>query len=183
MMHENELEGPHWQFALNVYGRPGVAQICVELQDRVGVDVNVLLMALYRTYHSSTSVSEIVVREMNNAVEEWRDDIVVNLRSIRRKMKGKKWPVPHGAAEDLRNRLKSLELLAEQIELAALADITVDLPCGIAGSLTGASAETIGNVVAYYLQKTALPEEAIVADLSGKVSTIAAAVVAIRHES
>ena len=36
-----------WQFSLDFYARPGVADACLELQDRAGVDVNVLFFVLY----------------------------------------------------------------------------------------------------------------------------------------
>ncbi|MCG8546534.1 MAG: TIGR02444 family protein, partial [Alphaproteobacteria bacterium] len=31
-----------WNFSLRAYARPGVADACIRLQDRYGVDVNVL---------------------------------------------------------------------------------------------------------------------------------------------
>ncbi len=33
---------PFWNFSLEVYGGEGVARACLELQDRRGVDVNLL---------------------------------------------------------------------------------------------------------------------------------------------
>ena len=33
------LDGPHWTFALRLYGQTGAAEACVLLQDRLGVDV------------------------------------------------------------------------------------------------------------------------------------------------
>ena len=38
---------PFWTFSLRIYGQPGVPPACLTLQDEHGVDVNVLLFALY----------------------------------------------------------------------------------------------------------------------------------------
>src|SRR3546814_8824998 len=41
------LDGAHWRFSVAVYGRPEVPASCLHLQDTYGVDVNVLLLALF----------------------------------------------------------------------------------------------------------------------------------------
>jgi uncharacterized protein (TIGR02444 family) len=42
-----EMDGPHWRFSLAVYGRAGVPPACLKLQDNLGLDVNMLLLALF----------------------------------------------------------------------------------------------------------------------------------------
>jgi len=39
--------GAFWRFSLDAYGRPGVAAACLDLQDRHGCDVNLILYALW----------------------------------------------------------------------------------------------------------------------------------------
>ena len=40
-------DGRFWAFSLDVYGRPGVAPACLALQDRHGLDVNLLLFCCW----------------------------------------------------------------------------------------------------------------------------------------
>ena len=40
-------DGRFWAFSLEVYGRPGVAPACLALQDRHGLDVNLLLFCCW----------------------------------------------------------------------------------------------------------------------------------------
>ena len=41
-------KSPFWRFSVKFYGEPGVAQACIDLQDQVGVDVNVLFAEVHR---------------------------------------------------------------------------------------------------------------------------------------
>ena len=36
-----------WEFSLDFYARPGVSAALIELQDRAGLDVNLILFALW----------------------------------------------------------------------------------------------------------------------------------------
>ena len=42
-----ELEAESWAFALALYARPGVAEACLTLQNEAGVDVMLLLVAIF----------------------------------------------------------------------------------------------------------------------------------------
>jgi uncharacterized protein (TIGR02444 family) len=115
------LEGPHWAFALRLYGQPGVAEACLLLQDRLGVDVDVLLLAMYAAKQRGIELDHCDLQAMDAAVAPWREEIVVALRAIRRRMKTGPEPAPSESTERLRAEIKAAELHAEQIELAVLA--------------------------------------------------------------
>jgi uncharacterized protein (TIGR02444 family) len=114
------LAGPHWSFALALYARPGVADACLKLQDALGVDVNVLLFALYASERGVAFGEEDIVA-IDRAAAEWRDEVVVKLRAIRRGLKAGPPPAPGPDTEALRDLVKKAELRAEQIEQAVLA--------------------------------------------------------------
>ena len=115
------LTGPHWSFALALYARPGVAEACLKLQDALGVDVNVLLFALYAASERGLAFEQEDLAAIDRAVAPWRDEVVVKLRAIRRGLKSGPPPAPSADTEALRDLLKKAELRAEQIEQAALA--------------------------------------------------------------
>jgi hypothetical protein len=54
------------------------------------------------------------------SVRNWHAEIVRPLRGVRRRLKSGPLPTPDGASEAFRSRIKSIEIEAERIELAAL---------------------------------------------------------------
>ena len=115
------LDGPHWTFALRLYGRPGVAEACLLLQDRLGVDVNVLLLAAYAAVERGIALDADALREIDGLIAPWRGEVIAALRQLRRRLKSGPAPAPCEATERLRAQIKSAELHAEQIEQAVLA--------------------------------------------------------------
>jgi uncharacterized protein (TIGR02444 family) len=115
------LVGPHWSFALSLYARPGVADACLKLQDCAGVDVNVLLFALFAASECGIAFREEDLVDIDHAVAGWREEVVVKLRSVRRRLKSGPFLARGRETERLRDHLKEAELRAEQIEQAVLA--------------------------------------------------------------
>lgn len=109
-----------WRFAIAIYEAPGAADACLLLQDRHGVNVNLLLTALYAV-RQGTPLAADDLAALDAAVAGWQREVVERLRAVRRVMKAKPelaaWP---GAAA-LRNQVKAAELEAERLTLAALA--------------------------------------------------------------
>src|SRR5690242_6327161 len=101
-MTELALDGPHWSFALRLYGRPGVSGACLALQDRLGVDVNVLLFALFAAADAGKAIDENDVAEMDRAVSAWRADVIFPLRALRRRLKEGPEPAPNAITDGLR---------------------------------------------------------------------------------
>lgn len=99
---------PFWDFSLAVYGRPGVPACCLALQDRRGVDVNVLLFAAWAGLECGIRLSAADLARIDGTVSGWRDEMVRPLRALRRRAK----------AEDdaLYRRMKAAELEAERVQ-------------------------------------------------------------------
>jgi uncharacterized protein (TIGR02444 family) len=143
------LAGPHWSFALALYARPGVADACLKLQDALGVDVNVLLFALYAASERGMAFAPEEIAAIDGAVAEWRDEVVVKLRAIRRGLKAGPPPAPGPDTEALRDLVKKAELRAEQIEQAVLAQ-WLDENAPRARPQPGAAREIVAAVAAFY---------------------------------
>ncbi|HVV93511.1 MAG TPA: TIGR02444 family protein [Hyphomicrobiales bacterium] len=109
-----------WRFAVAVYEAPGAANACLLLQDRHGVNVNVLLAALYAVRHGTPLTAEDLAA-LDAAVAGWQRQVVEPLRAVRRAMKAEQalagWP----GAKALREAVKAAELEAERLTLATLA--------------------------------------------------------------
>jgi uncharacterized protein (TIGR02444 family) len=108
-----------WNFAVALYGRPGVSEACLALQDDGGVDVPVLLYGAWLG-RQGIGLSQQDVAEIAGSVAAWREEVIVPLRRLRKRLKGGPAPAPSARTDRLRNTIKSAELSAEQIELEML---------------------------------------------------------------
>lgn len=137
-----------WEFALKTYGAPGVSEACLVLQDESGVDVPVLLFALWLGANS-VELTRGELQRIDDRVRAWREDVVQPLRAVRRRLKTGPFPAPSGETETLRNSIKAAELNSEKIELALLEAEGRDLMAG-ADPAADASAVNASAVVRYF---------------------------------
>jgi uncharacterized protein (TIGR02444 family) len=110
---------PFWQFSLGFYGRAGVADACIALQDQCGVDVNLLLFLLWLAMAKrQLSLGELYAIEQKSRA--WSRMVVGPLRTVRRTLKTGSELVAPASAETFRAGIKAVELEAERIEQEAL---------------------------------------------------------------
>ena len=100
-----------WNFSIAIYGRPGVRDACLRLQDEAGLDVNVLLYCLWRAACGRDLEAEDL-RARLAALAPWMAAAVKPLRTLRRALKAADG-LPSDAAE-LARQLSALELEAER---------------------------------------------------------------------
>ena len=117
------LDNPFWAFSLKVYGAEGVADECLALQERLGLDVNLLLFAAYIGAVEGVTLDARDIAGAAGAVSAWHDDMVRALRGVRRSLKPLSLDARNplrAAAADLRAQVKGAELEAEKIEQTML---------------------------------------------------------------
>lgn len=150
-----------WAFALDFYGREGVADACISLQDTHGADVDLILFALWCGARGRDLDVESL-GQVEASVSAWRHAVVEPVRSARRALKLPPEPpfdVP--AAEALYERMLALEIESERLQLLAMEAVAP--PPGAAdpllasrgnlirvAAMIGVSRET--HAVAYLLQ-------------------------------
>lgn len=103
------MNNPLWQYSVEQYARPGVADACLALQDDHDLDVNILLYAAWLASlgrKPDAGHIEALARD----VDEWREQVIRPLRSLRRQWKGL------SPAAELREQVKNLELEAERLQ-------------------------------------------------------------------
>jgi uncharacterized protein (TIGR02444 family) len=113
-----------WTFALDVYRRPGIDAACLDLQDRRGADVVLLVVALWAGAVCAHAFTRDEADRLEAAARPWREEVVRPLRAVRRRLKAGPAPAPSAAAEALRGRVKDAELAAERLQLEHLAALT-----------------------------------------------------------
>ena len=116
-----------WDFSIELYRRPGVAEACLELQDSHGFDVNLLLYCFW--YGDAFGrFDKILLEELLKFSCMWKQGIVQPLRTVRRWMKNQTQLVSANQAsqfQSLRERIKSEELSAEKIQQEMLEVISL----------------------------------------------------------
>jgi len=121
-----EQASAFWGFATTLYARPGVAPLCLDLQDNAGRDVNLLLLCLWAGEHLGLAFDDWELRDLAAAVAPWNERAVHPLRRLRSALKG----VP--MAETVRAKIGAAELEAERLAqhhlLAALPDRAPGVP-------------------------------------------------------
>ena len=117
------LDTPLWAFSLVVYGSTGVAEECLDLQDRYELDVNLLLFAAYMGAAEGVTLNAEDVTAAFDVAAPWHSDVVRTLREARQALKPMSTdehdPL-RPPALSLRAQVKNAELNAEKIEQAML---------------------------------------------------------------
>lgn len=147
-----------WQFSLALYGRPGVPDACLRLQDECGVDVNVMLYLLY-----VASVGRLIDSDDIDQIEalaaSWREEIVRPLRGVRRRLKTPPAHFQNDASEGLRSAIKRVELEAERLQQLALER---DLPAHALGTASNDASLCAARNLRMYAQRLgAFPDEPV----------------------
>jgi uncharacterized protein (TIGR02444 family) len=107
-----------WDWAGRAYAAPGVEALCLDLQDRGGQSVCLLLWAGWAAV-GGRAPSAGTLAEAAGLARAWEGQVVQPMRAARRALK-----IVPGLAEDererLRDQVKAAELAAERALLAAL---------------------------------------------------------------
>ena len=145
----NDLTTPLWTYALALYRRPGVAPACLALQARLGLDVCVLIFALYAS-HCQRALSAASLAQIDQGLQAWRHQVVLPLRQLRQAIKMGVPGMAAGHTDWVREQVKAVELNAEQVALAYLDAQLAPLPhAGNEGHRPG---DALQGVLAYFAQ-------------------------------
>ena len=140
----NAADSTFWTFTLELYGKPGVAPALIGLQDRLGLDVNMLLYCCW-----SGADGKVLSREDLKAVEAvaepWQSEVVRPLRALRRRLKGGFGAMPAERVEGYRKRVNELEIEGEHIAQNAMGQ----QPRGERQAGDSAAAAVAANLEAY----------------------------------
>ena len=107
-----------WAFSGRTYGKPGVAEACLALQDRYGLDVNMLLFCCW--YGCTRGpLDEATLDRILSFADPWATHVVRPLRAVRTWMKAtgcEQAEISESDCTSLRERIKQLELDAEKLQ-------------------------------------------------------------------
>ncbi len=149
---------PFWDFSLRVYGSADVPAACLALQERRGIDVNVMLFCAWNGESGRGRLTDAELDSALAAVETWSREVVCALRAVRNRLKGGLAPVPRDRSDALRRRILKLEVDCEHAEQLALAG-AVDRAAAPAPE-AGRADDAAANVTAYFRRHGFVPDDA-----------------------
>jgi len=110
-----------WQFSLEFYTRPAVADLCLQLQDDHQRQVNIVLWCLWLGQQGKTLDKSGLARALD-ALQSWQLDVIGPLRHVRRTLKR------HGLSNPaIYRQAKQLELELEKQEQGLLFELSFGL--------------------------------------------------------
>ena len=141
-----------WDFSVSTYAQPGVADACLSLQDRFGVDVNLLLYCCWSGC-TRESLDEPIFSAALSFSRRWADEVVRRLRAVRAWMKTAGCLETDVSTEEcmsLRDKIKAVELEAEHLQQNTLEKLT---STPMTGSLdSGSQLENTASNLRRYLE-------------------------------
>jgi uncharacterized protein (TIGR02444 family) len=133
VMTATAVSTPIWDFVLNYYGRKGVSEALIGLQDDHGIDVNMLLFLAWMAAQGRCLAPDDV-KFVSTTSHAWQRSVVVPIRAVRRLLKENVPLVPADAAAAFRKKVQTIELEGEQLQLNAMAALVERFKPTAAGS-------------------------------------------------
>ncbi len=121
---EHPVDHPFWTYSITCYGRDGVRDLCLEIQEASAADVNLLLFGLWLGCRGC-AISDEGAQICAQAVAPWHREIVRPLRAVRRRLKG--WDIlDDKPRERLRSAIQKWEIEAERLQQDMLYGLYVE---------------------------------------------------------
>lgn len=148
---------PLWDFATWAYAQAGVEKACLALQNRLNIDVNIVLFCMWLAYRGTGSNS--LAKYLASALKlsrDWQKNLVEPLRTCRNNLKDLLENSPMAgadrvAATALHERVKQSEIDMEQLQTLALYSLVLDgADAGITRSPIEQKDDALNNLTVYF---------------------------------
>ena len=105
-----------WDWSLNIYSETDVSRGCLILQDRHGLDVNMVLWCVWAVSAGFGIIDDDTLAGGHAFATDWNAKVTSHLRTVRRNLRPSPAGTPIEWAEALRANTLEVELDAERIE-------------------------------------------------------------------
>lgn len=132
---------PLWEYSNRIWHLPGIEPLLVDLQDRFGADIN-LLLACFWLAAEQRRLTEDYAKQAQQQSQPWLRNCIAPLRGVRRYL---------GQQQEgyqlLRERVAALELEAERLQQEALYSLLEPCPTASPGAVYANLVEA--NLIVY----------------------------------
>ena len=113
---ESWPNNPFWDFSVDFYGREGVQERLIRLQESLKIDINVMLYCYWAAYIGEPILTESQIENAVMRVKVWQKETVLPLREVRNKLKQYSCMDYSVWFDEVRNKVIAAELEAERLE-------------------------------------------------------------------
>ena len=113
---ESWPDNPFWDFSIDFYGRDGVEERLLLLQEKLHVDVNLVLYCCWAGHIGAPFLTESNINNLLELIKDWQKLIVKPLRVLRSKLKNNIIIKNNLWSDEVRKKIKLAELDAERLE-------------------------------------------------------------------
>lgn len=88
---DNEPDVPaddFWRYSARLYGKPGISEKCLRLQDDAGIDINLMLFCCWIGFRAGKTLHTEEIRALLEVTRDWREGAIKPIRRLRRELKG-----------------------------------------------------------------------------------------------
>ncbi len=115
-----------WDWTLDAYSRPGVAEACLVLQDEHGLNTAYLLWAVW-----AEGAPDPVLDQAAGLAKAWDNEVLKPVRAVRKRLKPAFPGIDDAEREGLRDDIKAAELRAERVLMENLAHLAKNASGGM----------------------------------------------------
>jgi len=162
---------PAWDFVVGLYSRPEVAPACLELQERHGIDVTMMLFCLWRGSIDAQPLGDRMT-PLTQAARTWHTSAVLPMRAARRWLKEEAKRLDDRMEPSLYKTVLAAEIDCEHGELLMLTRLAESL-CGTPGA--GSPQAMAENLAAFFGETGTRLAEGDRAAITTILSTVGAA--------
>lgn len=137
-----------WEYSNSVYHKPGVERTLLLLQQRFGVDVNVVLFCSWVALFRHLRLPAEGIATLISHTDVWQNETVRPLRRVRQRLKSSSEGMPREEVQALRERVQELELHAEHIEQNFLESESHRI--GVSAAPSEPRQAAVYNVIGYF---------------------------------
>lgn len=121
----NDIPSGFWAFSLSFYQQTDVREACLNLQNTVDADVNIVLYMLYLASQRQR-ISDNEIHRIIQTVSPWRDNVIKPIRAARTNLKKPEMHPDGDAVDSFKTQLMATELEAEKLQQSLLESLQVD---------------------------------------------------------
>jgi uncharacterized protein (TIGR02444 family) len=118
---------PFWDFSLSFYRQPGVADACLFVQDRYGLNINIVLFCVWVANSGGGALTTAHIATALRRIADWEGHVIKPLREIRRACRREALGVPEFLLQMFQPQIETVELEAEHVEQLVLAELVLSL--------------------------------------------------------
>jgi uncharacterized protein (TIGR02444 family) len=150
------MAGSFWEFSLDLYAQPGVADALLSMQNSHGADVNLLLYCAWHAASGRGALSPERIAMLDARVDPWRTAIIGELRDLRDRIRNDAALTLLPGSRQARAKVLEAELACEKVAQQLLESLAEKNAVAVSEEQ---AAQAFGTSLSAYCDYLGLPSD------------------------